>query len=220
MNTGTKTFCFLVLISSQSIRADDYHFQVFSKSLDPVQNVVISAGPPLGESNAGPEIMDQVNRTFAPYVLSVTQGQDVAFPNSDNVRHHVYSFSPAKMFDLKLYSGEPKAPLTFDKAGTVVIGCNIHDNMVGYIYVTDKAYRATSDNSGKVNMITQTPLSEITLWHPNLSLDSQTELTLNLSDLERKHGIYQVYLKIPTPDPEPQGVTNSANDNFKRFIKD
>ena len=220
MNNRIKTFCCLALILSQRTDADEYQFRVLSNSLEPLKNVVISAGPALAEAPTGQEIMNQVNRKFAPYVLSVTQGQGVTFPNSDNVRHHVYSFSPAKMFELKLYSGKPKAPITFNELGTVVIGCNIHDNMVGYIYVTNKTYRATSDNTGKVNIVTQEFLSEVTLWHPNLSLDSQTELALKLSDLEQKDGIYQISLKIPTPNPDPQGVTNSAKDNFKQFIRD
>ena len=80
-------------------------------------------------------VMDQVNKQFLPELLIVQQGQLVNFPNSDNIRHNVYSFSSAKSFQLKLYSGQPKEPIIFDTQGVVVLGCNIHDSMVGYIYV-------------------------------------------------------------------------------------
>lgn len=80
-------------------------------------------------------VIDQVNKQFLPELLIVQQGQLVNFPNSDNIRHNVYSFSSAKSFQLKLYSGQPKEPIIFDTQGVVVLGCNIHDSMVGYIYV-------------------------------------------------------------------------------------
>ena len=77
-------------------------------------------------------------------------GTSVAFPNSDNIRHHVYSFSLAKRFELRLYQGTQSAPVVFDSPGVVVLGCNIHDWMVGYIYVTDDSRFAVSDEHGRV----------------------------------------------------------------------
>ena len=92
-----------------------------------------------------PGVMDQANKEFLPLVVPVQLGASVSFPNKDNIRHHVYSFSPAKVFQLKLYSGTPSKPLVFDKPGVVVLGCNIHDWMVGYIYVVDTPYFAKTD---------------------------------------------------------------------------
>lgn len=89
-------------------------------------------GPPPRDA-----IMDQMNRTFVPHVLPVQKGTRVRFPNHDNVRHQVYSFSEAKRFQLPLYQGTPGAPVVFDKPGVVALGCNIHDRMSAYIVVVD-----------------------------------------------------------------------------------
>lgn len=73
-------------------------------------------------SNLPTAVMDQVNKQFSPQLLIVHQGQYVNFPNSDDVRHHVYSFSQAKSFQLKFYSGQPEEPVQFDNHGVVVLG--------------------------------------------------------------------------------------------------
>ena len=91
-------------------------------------------------------VLDQVNKQFAPRLLGIRVGDQVSFPNSDNIRHNVYSFSPAKKFELPLYRGIPCAPITFDEAGKVVLGCNIHDRMSAPIYVVDTDLLATTDN--------------------------------------------------------------------------
>ena len=88
------------------------------------------------------DTVDQVDKQFAPKVTAVAVGTSVFFPNNDNVRHQVYSFSPAKRFELPLYAGVPAQPVVFDKPGVVVLGCNIHDWMVGYIYVSESPYFA------------------------------------------------------------------------------
>ena len=90
---------------------------------------------------AGLELAQQ-KKQFLPQVLVVPLGSEVHFPNHDTVRHHVYSFSQAKKFELKLYSGTPANPVLFDRPGVVVLGCNIHDQMVGWILVVDTPYYA------------------------------------------------------------------------------
>jgi hypothetical protein len=102
-------------------------------------------------------------------VLAVQVGTAVAFPNSDDIRHHVYSFSPAKTFELKLYKGIPSNPLIFEHPGTVVLGCNIHDQMVGYIYVLPTPYFAKTGPSGRVEL-TGLPGGryDVQIWHPRL----------------------------------------------------
>ncbi|WP_460890864.1 methylamine utilization protein, partial [Ramlibacter alkalitolerans] len=82
-------------------------------------------------------VMDQVNSEFQPRVLVVTKGSRVRFPNSDTIRHQVYSFSAAKRFELPLYTGTPPEPVVFDRAGVVTLGCNIHDWMKGYVVILD-----------------------------------------------------------------------------------
>ena len=115
---------------------------------------------------AGLELAQQ-KKQFLPQVLVVPLGSEVHFPNHDTVRHHVYSFSPAKPFELKLYIGTPAAPVVFDKPGVVVMGCNIHDPMVAYVVVSDTPWVGVSDAAGQVR-IDGAPVGEYELeyWHP------------------------------------------------------
>ena len=93
-------------------------------------------------------ILDQINLAFVPDLIVVPVGSTVEFPNSDSVSHQIYSFSPTKRFQLPLYHGKPYPPVHFDQAGIVTLGCNIHDRMVGYIYVTDAQYFGRTDAHG------------------------------------------------------------------------
>ena len=96
-------------------------------------------------------VLDQKNRTFVPHILPIQTGTAVTFPNSDNVRHQVYSFSAAKRFQLPLYAGTPAAPVVFDKPGVVTLGCNIHDQMSAYLVVVDTPYFALT-TSGRAEL--------------------------------------------------------------------
>jgi plastocyanin len=116
-----------------------------------VVTVSVAGAPKVAPSGASAE-MTQQNRQFAPRSLIVQAGTSVHFPNLDTVRHHVYSFSPAKTFELKLYAGTPSAPVVFDKTGVVVIGCNIHDRMSGWIVVVDTPYFAKTDAAGQARI--------------------------------------------------------------------
>lgn len=114
-----------------------------------------------------PAVMDQVNISYQPRVLVVQKDDWVDFPNSDDVRHHVYSFSKAKPFEIKMYKGSDANPIQFDKAGIVALGCNIHDNMVGFIFVADGNETYKSDNNGMITINANT--SEILVWHELLN---------------------------------------------------
>ena len=117
---------------------------------------------------AGLEI-EQAAKQFTHRVSIVPLGSEVAFPNRDKVRHHVYSFSPVKTFELKLYSGTPANPVLFDKSGIAVIGCNIHDNMVAWVVVVETPYHGLSSADGKVKLDNVPPGSyRLRSWHPGL----------------------------------------------------
>jgi plastocyanin len=111
--------------------------------------------------------MSQKNRTFVPFVLAVTKGTKVDFPNLDRTRHHVYSFSEAKPFELKLYIGKTEAPILFDTPGLVALGCNIHDYMQAFIYVADSPFVAVTDNNGELTFA-DLPQGQYQakIWHP------------------------------------------------------
>ncbi len=94
----------------------------------------------------------QAQKAFDPMVTVVTVGTAVAFPNRDTVRHHVYSFSPAKRFELKLYVGTPSAPVVFDQPGIAVLGCNIHDNMAAWVVVVETPWFGKTDAQGRVRL--------------------------------------------------------------------
>jgi len=115
---------------------------------------------------AGIEV-SQAKRQFQPAFTVVTVGTPVTFPNFDTVRHHVYSFSPNKTFELKLYAGVPNQPVLFDKPGMAVLGCNIHDNMAAWVLVVDSPLHARSGTDGKAR-ITAVPTGayRLRVWHP------------------------------------------------------
>ncbi len=130
-----------------------------------------------------PDAVDQVDKQFVPYVKPVFVGSKIRFPNSDNIRHQVYSFSAAKKFELPLYGGTDAPPVIFDKPGVVVLGCNIHDWMVGYIYVSETPFFAKTGEDGTAS-VEDLPPGEysVRLWHPSMEHGEETTLrrvTLN-----------------------------------------
>lgn len=141
-----------------------------------VVDAVVWAVPLLAAKTARPAApleIAQVDKTFVPGVSVAQVGAAVSFPNRDPIRHHVYSFSPARVFDLKLYSGVPVSPVTFDKAGVVVLGCNIHDRMVAYLVVVDTPHFAKSDENGNARIEGLAPGEyRISVWHPRLAADA------------------------------------------------
>lgn len=136
----------------------------------PVAEAVLYAVPAGRSAGPAPRpaTMDQVDKEFLPLVVPVQLGSAVRFPNKDNIRHHVYSFSPAKTFELKLYAGTPSNPVIFDKPGPVVLGCNIHDWMVGFVYVVDTPYFTKTNSAGKARL-DGLPAGDYSLqiWHPH-----------------------------------------------------
>lgn len=113
--------------------------------------------------------MGQAGKQFVPQVLVVTTGTEVNFPNRDTVRHHVYSFSPVRKFELKLYIGTPAKPVLFDQPGIAVLGCNIHDQMVGWIVVVDTPYFGVTAEKGQL-VLEKLPPGNYRLrsWHAGL----------------------------------------------------
>ena len=104
------------------------------------------------DSNIVKADIAQKSKQFNPLVTVVQTGSSINFPNQDSVRHHVYSFSPAKKFELKLYSGVPAKPVIFDQAGTVVLGCNIHDAMLAFVYIVDTPFFGKTDKLGQIKL--------------------------------------------------------------------
>jgi len=153
--------------------AGDVHAVVNDQANQPLEDAVVIAVPEGGSVTApvraGREVVDQINKEFVPYVKPIVVGSQVDFPNKDNIRHHVYSFSPAKTFELPLYVGTPATPVLFDRRGVVTIGCNIHDWMIAHIYVAETPYFGKSGTDGKVRLENLPPgRYALRVWHPRL----------------------------------------------------
>ena len=145
--------------------------KVMSPDGTPVSGaVVLLHGPPGWKTPpAAKFIVDQVNQTFTPDLTVMPVGSTVTFPNSDKVSHQVYSFSPTMRFQLPLYRGTPYAPITFANSGIVTLGCNIHDDMIAYLVITNAAWfgRTVRDGSWSASDL---PAGDfrIEVWHPRM----------------------------------------------------
>lgn len=176
-----------LLLMAARANAGTLQVAIVDQKGKPVEDAVVTAtsAVPLPEHGALPEgVVDQIDKTFVPYVTVVRAGTEVRFPNSDNIRHHVYSFSPAKRFELPLYAGRHAAPVQFDKAGTVVMGCNIHDWMIGYVYVADTPYFAKTPADGSAQL-RDLPAGQyaVRVWHPEMDgAEQATERTLRIDE--------------------------------------
>lgn len=177
---------FLLIASACPAGAAELVIELRTPSGAPVPNAVVSLYPggrpaPLGPMRGAYRIA-QRNTQFQPFVMIVPVGGQVAFPNYDSFRHHVYSFSPAKRFELKLYAREQDRSVRFDKAGVVPLGCNIHDQMTAFVKVSDTGLAAKSDASGRI-VFANVPAGPVVarLWHPWLRAPgNQAELRWTL----------------------------------------
>ncbi len=166
--TGAAPAATLVI----SVQAPDGHA---------LAGAVVTARPVDGQGKRPAPVratMDQVDRAFAPDLLVIPVGSTVVFPNSDSVSHQIYSFSPAKRFKLPLYRGTPYPPVQFDQAGVVTLGCNIHDDMLAYLVVTDAPHFGRTDKSGTWSAEVPHGRYHVSIWHPRMR---ETE-----ADLERE----------------------------------
>jgi hypothetical protein len=161
----------LWLLGPAMALAADLSVTVRTPQGKPVVDAVVSvAAPHSGPIHLPwPYRMAQHNIQFDPFVLVVPVGAEVAFPNLDFTRHHVYSFSPSKTFELKLYGRDETRVVHFDKAGVVELGCNIHDTMIAFIVVVETPYVAKTDADG-VAVIHGVPAGTqpVSVWRPYL----------------------------------------------------
>jgi plastocyanin len=201
-----------LLMLANAAHAAQLKVQVRDAAGAPVRDAVVwllplnGVAPPARGDTA---VMDQRNLGFTPQVLVVQTGTPVRFPNSDNVRHQVYSFSPAKRFELKLYSGNHTSSELFDKPGIVTLGCNIHDWMLGYVVVVDTPWFTQTGDDGQL-ALGDVPAGRYTLslWQPRMpSSTPPISETVTLGDipLERDFTVTLVpaeQTNQPPPDLE------------------
>jgi len=190
---------------------------VTTADASPVAEAVIVAVPhdAAAMANAKPraEELEQVDKEFVPKVKPVFVGSTVAFPNRDSVRHHVYSFSPAKRFELPLYAGVPAQPVLFDKPGVVVLGCNIHDWMIGYVYVSESPWFAKTGADGRA-LIADLPARAYTVrvWHPQLTVGEETTAKpIEIVAGKRSEAVWSVALKPEVRVRRAPAATHSGH---------
>ena len=146
--------------------------RVLDASGRPVRDAVVTLYPSTGARvprAGGRYVVSQQHLQFHPFLTIVPVGADVSFPNLDPTKHHVYSFSPAKRFELKLFARDQSRDVHFDKAGVVALGCNIHDAMSAFIVVTDSAWTARTNAQGMAVFADAPNVpARVTVWHPYL----------------------------------------------------
>ena len=151
--------------------AAELHVQVRDPAGRGVADAVIYAMPASGPSEARlgkTAAVEQIDREFVPTVTVIQTGTAVVFPNRDPILHHVYSFSAAKTFEIKLYTGKSPREIVFDKPGVVTLGCNIHDWMLAFIAVVSTPHFGKTDASGKARLRDLPPGAyDLFAWHPN-----------------------------------------------------
>ena len=150
--------------------------QVRDSANHPVADTAIYAVPVMArvpEPRGKTVAVEQIDREFVPYLTVLQAGTAATFPNRDPIMHHVYSFSPAKSFEIRLYSGNSPSAIVFDKPGVVTLGCNIHDWMVGYVFVVPTPYFAKTDASGAARL-KDLPAGSFVVraWHPRQTAEA------------------------------------------------
>lgn len=187
MSRPTLALC--LVLAASGVQGASIEVRARDASGQPVSDAAVYAIAASGttETRYARATLEQVDREFVPYVSVIQQGTTVTFPNRDPILHHVYSFSPAKAFEIKLYTGKSPSEVQFDKSGVVTLGCNIHDWMIGYIVVVPTPHFGRTDANG-VARLRELPAGnyEVRAWHPQqraalvphaLALDAPTNAT-------------------------------------------
>jgi plastocyanin len=169
LNTARVVWFAALTLASFHAWAGKIETHVATPAEMPVEDAAVVLEPVVGtviQKHTTAKI-EQRDREFIPYVTVVQTGTAIEFPNRDPFKHHVYSFSQAKIFEIKLYAGKPARPVVFDKPGEVALGCNIHDWMEAYILVVNSSYFAKTNSKGVAHII-DVPSGRYRLryWHP------------------------------------------------------
>lgn len=223
--SNLKALLVMVLFISNSLAAVALNISVSDAKGQDVEGAIVyvvnnntHTQPLAANSDHNAVIMDQIGRQFNPHILAVHSGQKVRFPNSDSIQHHVYSFSPTNAFELQLYRSNDTQIMRFNNTGVVELGCNIHDWMLGYIFVSPTPWFAQTDPEGKATL----DLSgmELSAAAKNDAADNKEEIALQiwhpvLDGDELKH-IYKISL-VDYKANDKQFSIHLAHTDFSEY---
>jgi plastocyanin len=209
----TQMACFMYLIAGTCLApfadARDLTVTVLNANGEPVADVAVYWQSSDSESLPSPPeyaVMDQIDTRFEPHILVVQSGTEVRFPNSDVVAHHVYSFSNPNDFMLPLYKGNAHPPVTLDEPGVVILGCNIHDQMLGYILVVDShIYSKTDDNGVAVLSIDSELPGAVNVWSPRIDQKGES-LSQTVSAGSESVIVFRLSGKLRPPHSSDSGA--------------
>ena len=186
---------------SASVAAAPLGVRVVDASGRPVRDAVVTLYPAGAAArparSRGHFVVAQKNLQFQPFLTIVPVGADVSFPNLDPTKHHVYSFSPAKRFELKLFAKDQSRTVHFEKPGVVALGCNIHDQMSAFIVVTDSAWTARTNAQGFA-AFSDAPNApgRLTVWHPLLRAPGLVQQAIGPA---QRTAAFSIRLRPPAP---------------------
>ena len=208
----------LLLAAVQTTYAAVVDFDVSNRQGVKINNAVVYANPNQATARVVPKTLtlNQKDRMFIPAVLPVQKGSKVLFQNEDNFNHSIYSVSDIKNFELPLFSkkDKPPSPLTFNTVGAVPLGCNIHDNMIAFIYVVDTPYFAKSVGGSAAIDLPQGTY-KLYVWHPRLKREKYLEdLTISGGNKSYRKSIVLDIEDFEAPKPKIKIKIKENNDSY------
>lgn len=144
----------VALPKNKSIPVMTKRYEVVTKggvlATNPPLAIVYLEGAPAKSGARATAQVTQKDMNFLPALLPIQAGTTVEFPNEDDTYHNIFSYSPAKRFDLGRYRGDerPIPSVVFDQPGLVTLRCDIHEHMRGLILVLKTPYFTTTDANG------------------------------------------------------------------------
>ena len=179
----------------------------------PVIDAVLSLIPQAAQALPAPKpgVINQIDENFVPKVSVVQTGAEILFKNDDRTRHHIYSYSPAKQFETQVLPKTADVKVTFDKPGTIALGCNIHDRMLAFLIVVDTPYFGKSNNDGVVEF--QSPPDgtyKAMIWHARLK-SPNSELS---QDVKIAGGQIVNFAPSLNLKPERRGPADAEKGNY------
>lgn len=145
----------------------------------PLANMVVYILPLEAQSfekySREPLVISQADQKFKPYISVIQKGLPVSFENEDDITHQIYSSSASNRFSFRIQSGKQQSIEPLMNTGKILMACNIHDWMGGYLLVLDTPLYAKTSEAGVANIdVPENGKYQISVWHPQLMQENQT----------------------------------------------